>query len=81
MYSEIDPAALTECIAPLPETARRAVFLYWEQIIREEWEPPVRRRPRAVPLSEDGRRERREARRAVTRIAAASRGPGSGVAA
>jgi hypothetical protein len=73
MDSEIDPAALTECIAPLPEAARRAVFQYWEQVIREEWEPPTRRRPRAVPLSEDGRRE---ARRAGARIAAGSRVPG-----
>jgi hypothetical protein len=81
MYAEIDPAGLTECVAPLPEAARRAVCQYWEQVIREEWEPPVRRRPRAVPLSEDGRRERREARRAVSRIAAASRVPGAGVAA
>jgi hypothetical protein len=81
MYSEINPAALTECTAPLPEAARRAVCQYWEQVIREEWVPSVRRRPRAVPLREDGRRERREARRAVSRIAAASRVSGSGVAA
>jgi glutathione S-transferase len=81
MYNEIDPAALTECIAPLPDAARRAICQYWEQVIREEWEPPVRPRPRAVPLSEDGRRARREAPRAVSRIATASRMPGSGVAA
>lgn len=81
MDTEIDAAALAECVVPLPKEARRAVRQYWEQVIREEWMPPVRRRPRAVPLPEDGRRERREARRAVSRIAAASRVPGSGVAA
>jgi hypothetical protein len=81
MDTEIDAAALAECVAPLASEARRAVRQYWEQVIREEWVPPVRRRPRVVPLAEDGRRERREARRAVSRIAAASRVPGSGVAA
>lgn len=81
MSSEFDRAALAECVVPLDTEGRRAVRRYWEQVIREEWVPPVRRRPRAVPLSEDGRRERRSARRAVSRIAAASRVPGSGVAA
>jgi hypothetical protein len=76
-----DPRVLDECMAPLNEEDQKAVRRYWEQVIREEWEPPVRPRPRAVPLPEDGRRERREARRAVSRIAAASRVPGSGVAA
>ncbi len=68
-----DVAALTECVVPLDEEGRRAVRRYWEQVIWEEWEPPARRVPRPVPLAEDGRRERREARRAVARIAAASR--------
>jgi hypothetical protein len=68
-----EPADLTECIVPLDEEGRRAVRRYWEQVIREEWVPPVRRVPRPVPLPEDGRRERRAARRAVARIAAASR--------
>jgi hypothetical protein len=92
--SNEDAGVLAECVSPLDDEGRRAVRRYWEQVIREEWVPPVRRRPRAVPLAEDGRRERREARRAVGRIAAASRlapvvalrgpagrGPGSGVAA
>ncbi len=68
-----DLAALVECVVPLDEEGRQAVRDYWERVIREEWVPPVRRVPRAVPLAEDGRRERREARRAVARIAAASR--------
>jgi len=72
MKSTTDPAALAECIAPLNEEDRRAVRRYWEQVIREEL-LPVRRAPRAVPLAEDGRRERRAARRAVARIAAAGR--------
>jgi hypothetical protein len=65
-------AGLAECVVPLDEDGRRTVVAYWEQVIREELLPdrPV---PRAVPLAEDGRRERREARRAVARIAAASR--------
>lgn len=50
----------------------RAVRRYWEQVIREEL-LPVRQVPRAVPLAEDGRRERRAARRAVARIAAGGR--------
>ena len=62
-----------ECMAPLDDEDRRAVRRYWERVIREEWVPPERRVPRAVPLPEDSRRERREARRAVARIAAASR--------
>jgi hypothetical protein len=81
MGGTIHPADLAECVVPLEEEGRRAVRRYWEQVIREEWVPPVRRRPRVVPLAEDGRRERREARRAVARIAAASRVSGSGVAA
>ncbi len=68
-----DVAALAECVVPLDDEGRRAVRRYWEQVIREEWEPPARSAPRPVPLAEDGRRERRQARRAVTRIAAASR--------
>ena len=68
-----DVAALVECVVPLDDESRRAVRQYWEQVIREEWMPPARRVPRPVPLPEDNRRERREARRAVARIAAASR--------
>jgi len=73
MESTTDPAALAECIAPLNEEGRRAVRRYWEQVIREEWVPADRSVPRAVPVVEDGRRERREARRAVARILAAAR--------
>jgi hypothetical protein len=68
-----DPASLADCMAPLDDHDWRAVRRYWEQVIREEWVPAARRVPRAVPLAEDGRRERREARRAVARIAAAGR--------
>lgn len=64
-------AALVECIAPLADENRRAVRAYWEQVIREEWMPPVRRIPQVV--AQDGRRQRREARRAMARIAAAGR--------
>lgn len=74
MKGYIDPAALTECVAPLDEEDRRAVVQHWEQVIREEWVPPVRRMPRALSMAElDERRERREARRAIARIAAAGR--------
>lgn len=74
MDSTTNGSALVECVVPLDEEGRRAVRRYWEQVIREEWEPPVRRVSRAVPLAElDERRERREARRAIARIAAAGR--------
>ena len=73
MNGKIDPLALDECVRPLDEDDRRELRRYWEQVIREEWVPPSRWMPRAVPLAEDGRRERRQARRAVARIAAAGR--------
>ncbi len=69
-----DVAALTECVVPLDEEGRRAVRRYWEQVIREEWVPPVERVPGLASLAErDERRARRQARRAMARIAAASR--------
>lgn len=68
-----NPAALDECVQPLDDDDRRAVRRYWEQVIREEWVPPARWVPRPVPVAGDGRRERRQARRAVARIAAATR--------
>ena len=65
MDSTTEGAVLAQCAAPLDEAGRRAVRAYWEQVIREEWVPPVRRMPRAVSLAElDERRERRAARRA-----------------
>ena len=73
MFSTIDPAELADCVVPLDEESRRSLRRYWELVIREEWVPPSRQAPRPVPLAEDGRRERREARRAIARIAAASR--------
>ena len=74
MDSTIHPADLDGCVRPLDEEDRRAVCRYWEQVIREEWCPPVRRMPRAVSLPElERRRDRREARRAVARVAAAGR--------
>jgi hypothetical protein len=73
MNSPINPAALAESVAPLDDEDRRALRRYWEQVIREEWVSPERRVSRAVPLPEDGRRERREARRAVAPIASANR--------
>lgn len=72
MDSSIHPADLAQCVAPLDDDDRRAVCRYWEQIIREEL-LPTPTAPRAVPLPEDGRRERRQTRRAVARIAAAGR--------
>jgi hypothetical protein len=35
MDSEIDPAALAECVAPLSEDGRSAVHRYWDRVIRE----------------------------------------------
>ena len=69
-----DGAALADCVRALDDQGRRAVRRHWEQVIREEWVPPERCRPRRVRLAE-------EARRAVARIAAASRVPGAAVAA
>jgi hypothetical protein len=74
MEGKTNPADLAECIAPLADEERRAVRRYWEQVIREEWVPVARPDPRPVSLAElDQRRERRSARRAVSRIAAAGR--------
>jgi hypothetical protein len=69
-----DPRALDDCVVALDEEGQKAVRQYWEQVIREEWVPAARPVPRAVSMAElDERRERRSARRAVARIAAASR--------
>lgn len=74
MESTTNPAALTECVVPLDEEGRRAVRRYWERVIREEWVPPVERVAGPGSLAElDERRSRRQARRAMARIAAASR--------
>lgn len=74
MSSTTHAADLAECVAPLDEEGRRAVRRYWEQVIREEWVPSVRPASRAVSLAElDERRERREVRRAMARVAAAGR--------
>lgn len=78
-------AELAECLAPLDEEGRRLVRRYWEQVIREEWEPAPRTVPRAVPVGElDGRRTRRQARRSVaamvrqaSRCGGAEFGPGA----
>lgn len=72
MEGTTSPVGLAECVVALDDEGRRAVRRHWEQVIREEWVPPARRAPRPVPLAEDGRRERREARRAVARIVAAA---------
>lgn len=69
-----DVAGLDDCTAPLDDEQRESLHDFWEQVIREELVPPVRRAPREVSLAElDERRERRAARRAVAQIAAASR--------
>lgn len=72
MSSTTHPADLDGCIRPLAEDDRLAVVAYWEHVIGEEL-ALARPVPRAVPLPEDGRRERRSTRRAVARIAAVSR--------
>ena len=66
-------AALMECIAPLDKEDRRALRRYWERVIREEWVPPVRRVGWAGSADVDGPRRRREARRAMARVATAGR--------
>lgn len=67
------PADLAECLAPLDDASRRAVRRYWEQVIREEWVPPVRRVPGPASLTTGNEgRARRQARQAVARIAEAS---------
>lgn len=71
MSSTTTGAALAECTALLNEEGRRAVRRYWDQVVREEWVAPSRGVPRLV-LIESGR-ERREARRAMARVAAAGR--------
>jgi hypothetical protein len=69
MDSEIDPAVLAECVVPLHEEDRCVVRRYWEQVIREEWVPPVRQRPARVSLGElDERRGRRAARRSLALV-------------
>jgi hypothetical protein len=70
MDTEVNGAELAECVRSLDEEGRRAVRRYWDQVIQEEWVPPVRPATRAVSLGElDERRERREARRAVSAVA------------
>lgn len=66
-------AALSDCVVPLDADGEFAVQAYWQRVIWEEWEPPTRFVPRAVPLPEDERRARRQARRAMARVAAAGR--------
>jgi hypothetical protein len=70
MDSTIHPADLDQCVAPLDDDDLRALRQYWEQVT-DELCPLARPVPRAVPLPSDGRRERREVRRTVGRIAAA----------
>jgi hypothetical protein len=70
MNSTIHPLDLDQCTTPLDDNDLRALRQYWEQVI-DELCPLPRRAPRAVPLPTDGRRERREVRRTVSRIAAA----------
>lgn len=68
--------ALSDCVAVLDTDDQHAVEAYWDHVIAEvmaECEPSARVLPRAVPLPEDERRARRQARRAMARVAAASR--------
>lgn len=72
MARTTDPATLAECVALLDEEDRRAVRRYWDRVVREEWVEPSRWMARPAPVERTGR-QRREARRAIARIAAAGR--------
>ena len=73
MSTTWSPQALAECMAPLDTEGRRALQRHWNRLIWEEWVPPSQRVPRAAPTAGSDGRRRREARRAVARIAAAGR--------
>lgn len=74
MRNVVDPAALAECVGQLDEDAGRAVRAYWHRVVQEvAAEPVVRTVFYPVPFVSDIRRERREARRAMARIAEAGR--------
>ncbi|MGD9529618.1 MAG: hypothetical protein AB7L91_14580 [Dehalococcoidia bacterium] len=75
MQSKTDPAALAECIAPLDDEDCEVLHRYWDRVIEDVWSAlPVQSVPRAASLAElEERRRRREARRAMTRVAAAGR--------
>lgn len=75
MDSTIDAAGLADCVAPLDEEDRAALRRYWDEVIGEVWSAlHARPVPRPVPLAElDERRARRQARRAMARVAAAGR--------
>jgi hypothetical protein len=73
MDSTIYAGDLTDCVRPLDEQDRQALRRYWEQVISEEWTPAAEALPRAVSWEElDERRARRNARRAMARIAQAA---------
>jgi len=69
-HPNIHPLDLDQCTAPLDDDDLGALRQYWEQVT-DELCPLPRRAPRAVSLPTDGRRERREVRRTVSRITAA----------
>ncbi|WP_103379743.1 hypothetical protein [Pseudonocardia dioxanivorans] len=72
MYEAMHHAALADRIDPLCDDERRRLVSYWDQVIREEWTPVIEGPPAARSLAElDERRARREARRAMARIARA----------
>lgn len=69
MRTTTTTAELDECVAPLDDEGRRALRRYWSQVVWEEWVPPAaRREPSPVSAAAEGRR-RREARRAMARVA------------
>ena len=83
MSSTTHPADLAECVVPLDEEGAREVRLYWDRVIGEVWAPAPGVVARAVSVSEvvdacvgctaavlHDRWERREARRAMARVAA-----------
>jgi hypothetical protein len=64
-----DPAALAECIAPLSQDDRRALWRYWNRVTAEEWVPPAER-ARVPSFAElDERRARRRMRRQLASVA------------
>lgn len=68
------PETLTDCVVPLSSEDMRALHCYWDQVIREEWVAPTQRELAPVSLLvQEERRARREARRAMARIARAGR--------
>lgn len=70
--------ALVECVAQLNDEDRRAVRRYWDEVTREVWDSLVEQETAGVSLYGIACRERREARRAIARVALSTAGGRSG---